>query len=203
MIARNLVPTCFRIGVILAILQAGAMAGSKVSTAPGTYRDWGREVDNVTIVETFHLDGYSDIAVESFDTSKVVLPDPKENTYAAVRSAMGTIKAAFLEGFQRNLRQKPGTNPVRGKGRALVVRIHVTKMDPGSQAARYFVSFGAGAVKVEMSGEVVDVASRKTLLRFTQERRSGVGGFGGGYGELFDRTARQIGGDVAFLLNAF
>jgi len=41
------------------------------------------------------------------------------------------------------------------------------------------------------------------LVRFAQERRSGFGAFGGGYRALFERTARQLGGDVAGLINAF
>ena len=85
----------------------------------------------------------------------------------------------------------------------LVIRARLTKLDPGSQAARYWVSFGAGAVKIEMTGEVIDAASRKTLVRFKQERRSGFGAFGGGYRELFVRTARQIGEDIAALISAF
>ena len=158
----------------------------------------------MTILQPFRLDAYNDIAVESFDITGVTLPNPKENTHAAVRSALGSLKPAFIEGFQKNLRRKPGgANPVRGKGQTLVIVVRLTKLDPGSQAARYWGGFGAGAVKIEMTGEIVDASSRKILVRFKQERRSGFGMFGGGYGELFARTARQIGGDVAGLLNAF
>jgi hypothetical protein len=83
------------------------------------------------------------------------------------------------------------------------VRARITKSDPGSQAARYWGGFGAGAAKVGISGEIVDGASGKVLVRFTQERRSGFGLLGGGYRELLDRTMRQIGGDVAGLVRAF
>lgn len=55
----------------------------------------------------------------------------------------------------------------------------------------------------EWSGEISDGASKKTLVRFKQERRSAFGAFGGGYEELFTRTARQIGEDIAGLVNAF
>ncbi len=58
-------------------------------------------------------------------------------------------------------------------------------------------------MKVGIVGEFIDAPSGKVLVRFAQERRSGFGLFGGGYGELFVRTAQQIGGDVAGLLNAF
>jgi hypothetical protein len=204
MIARNFVLVCFVFGSLTLAPRDNANAASKGPTMPGTYRDWNGDIDEMTIVQSFRLDTYNDIAVASFDVSKVTLPDPKENTYSAVRSALGSVKPAFIEGFQENLRRKPGgPNPARGKGRALVIAVRLTKLDPGSQAARYFGSFGAGAVKIEMTGEILDSASRKVLVRFKQERRSGFGAFGGGYGELFNRTARQIGGDIAGLLNAF
>jgi Domain of unknown function (DUF4410) len=204
MIKRNLVRVYFLSGVLTVALFANTAAGSKGATTPGTYHDWNGDIDEVTILQPLHLDTYNDIAVEAFDVTKVPLPNPKENTYEAVRSALNSLKPAFLEGFQKNLRRKPGgPNPVRGKGQTLVVLVRLTKADPGSQAARYFGGFGAGAVKIEIAGEFVDAASRKVLVRFKQERRSGFGMFGGGYGELFTRTARQIGGDVADLLNAF
>jgi uncharacterized protein DUF4410 len=201
MIARNFVLSCFLLGSLSLTLPENAAAGKRATT-PGTYRDWN-DIDEVTIVQPFRLDAYNDIAVESFDLSKVPLPNPKENTHAAVQSALSTIKPAFMEGFQQELRRKPGgVNTVRGKGETLVIVARLTKLDPGSQAARYFGGFGAGAVKIEMMGDVVDARSRKVLIRFKQERRSAFGLFGG-YGELFVRTARQIGGDIAGLLNAF
>ena len=204
MIARNFNLFCLLPGVLTLALLADPAAASNGTTMPGTYRNWNSDIDEVTIVQPFRLDTYNDIAVESFDIAGVILPNPKDNTYEAVRSALNSIKPAFIEGFQKNLRRKPGeANPVRGKGQTLVIRARLTKLDPGSQAARYWGGFGAGAVKIEMTGEVVDASSRKTLIRFKQERRSGFGAFGGGYGELFARTARQIGGDIADLLNAF
>jgi len=192
-----------RCGIVFLALLAEAGAASKGGITPGTYRDWNGDVDEVTILQGFRLDDYNDIAVESFDTSGVAMPNPKDNTYEAVRSAQGSIKSSFIEGFQQKLRKKPGVNGPRSQGKALVIRVRVTKLDPGSQAARYFASVGAGSVKIGLTGEVFDAASHKTLVRFVQERRSGVGLLGGAYSELFARTARQIGGDIAGLLNAF
>lgn len=204
MIARNFTLFCVLPGVLMLAGLDDATAASKGTTTPGTYRNWNGDMDEVTILQPLRLDAYNDIAVESFDTAGVILPSAKENTHEAVRSALSLIKPAFIEGFQKNLRRKPGgANPVRGKGQTLVIRARLTKLDPGSQAARYWAGFGAGAVKIEMMGEIVDASSRKTLIRFKQERRSGFGAFGGGYSELFARTARQIGRDVADLLNAF
>jgi hypothetical protein len=204
MIARNFVLFCFLLGSLTLGLRENAGAASKETTPGKTYRNWHGDIDEVTILQPFRLDTYNDIAVESFDTSRVTLPNPKENTHAAVQSALGSIKPAFIEGFLKNLRRKTGgANTVPGKGETLVIIVRLTKLDPGSQAARYWAGLGAGAVKIEMTGDVVDARSRKVLVRFKQERRSGFGIFGGGYGELFIRTARQIGGDVADLLNAF
>jgi hypothetical protein len=205
MIARNFVLFCFVLGSVGLAFPTQTCAARKGATAPGTYRDWNGDIDEVTILQTFRADSYNDIVVESFDSTGVKLPDPRDNTYQAVQSAIRLVKPAFIEGLQAKLRHKladAGYVP-RGKGRGLVIRARLIKLDPGSQAARYFAGFGAGAVKVAMTGEIVDAASGKVLVRFRQERRSGFGAFGGGYGALFVRTARQIGGDVAGLINAF
>ena len=110
-----------------------------------------------------------------------------------------------MAGLEESARRKIDASNPRGTGkrRTLVIRARVTKLDPGSQAARYFFSFGAGAVKIAMAGEIIDGATKKTLVRFKQERRSAVGLLGGGYEALFKRTAHQIGGDIAGLVNAF
>jgi len=205
MIARNFARFCLVLGSFVLALPDNAGAASQGSTTPGTYRHWGGEIDEVTILQPFGLDNYSDIAVESFDTGGVLLPNPQENTFAAAQLALNSIKPAFIEGFQKNLRQKPGqTNSSRGRGETLVIRARLTQLDPGSQAARFWGrGLGGGSVKVEMIGEVIDARSRKTLVRFRQKREAGFGAFGGGYGDLFARTARHIGRDVADLLNAF
>lgn len=199
MIARNIVLFCLVVGNLTSALCSSALAAEKTATAPGTYRDWNGDIDEVTILQPFNAANYDSIAVETFDIAGLQMPNPKDNTYPAVQAAIRLIKPAFITGLEQNARRKIGPS---GKGRTLVVRIRVTKLDPGSRAARYW-GVGAGAVKVAMAGEIIDAASKKTLLRFQQERRSAFGMFGGGYEELFTRTARQIGGDIASLVNAF
>jgi hypothetical protein len=175
-------------------------ARSVQSTAASvTYRDW-HDVDEVTIIQSFNASSYSQIAVESFDSSGVKLPEMNDNTYRAVQSALRTIKPAFIDGLERKAQRKAGS---ASAGQTLIIRARLTKVDPGSQAARYWVGYGAGAVKIAMVGEIIDGVSGKTLVRFAQERRSGFGMFGGGYSALFQRTARQLGGDIAGLINAF
>jgi Domain of unknown function (DUF4410) len=188
-------------------ILAGVVAtfmGALVVAAPappvqGTYRDW-HDVDEVTILQPFNAASYSQIAVESFDSTRVKLPPANDNTYHAVQSAIHVMKPAFMAGLAEKAQRKANAN---APGKMLVVRARLTKVDPGSQAARYFVGFGAGAVKIAIAGEIIDRASGKVLVRFAQERRSAFGAFGGGYGELFQRTAHQLGGDIGELINAF
>ena len=200
MIARNIVLFCLVVGNLTLLAPPDAMGARKAATSPGTYRDWGGDIDEVTILQPFNAAGYDAIAVESFNTAGVALPNPKDNTYPAVQKALTSIKPAFMEGLEQNARRK--IDPTVTKGRTLVIRARLIKVDPGSQAARYFLP-GAGAVKIAMAGEIIDGSTKKVLVRFQQERRSAVGVFGGGYEALFRRTARQIGGDIAGLVNAF
>jgi hypothetical protein len=184
---------------VVAVFVCSVVLAAREPTTPGTYHDW-HDVDEVTIIQPFNASSYSQIAVESFDSAGVRLPDPNDNTYRAVQLALRTMKPAFMEGVARKAKRKAG---VIGPAKTLVIRVRLTKIDPGSQAARYVVGFGAGTVKIAIAGEIIDGASGKVLVRFVQERRSGFGLFGGGYAALFGRTARQLGGDVAELINAF
>ena len=185
--------------VASALLSTLAVATAAAPPVPGTYKDW-HDVDEVTIVRPFNASAYDQIAVESFDSTGVKLPPTNENTYGPVQSAIRLMKPAFMDGLAQKAQRKAGANR---SSKTLVVRARLTKLDPGSQAARWFVGFGAGAVKIGIAGEIIDGSSGKVLVRFAQERRSGFGAFGGNYDELFMRTARQLGGDIGGLINAF
>jgi hypothetical protein len=182
----------------LALVVCQSIVAAPASTAPGTYRDW-HDVDEVTIIRPFVAANYSQIAVESFDRTRVKLPPANENTYQAVQLALQRMKPAFIQGVSEKAKRKTAGN---APGKTLVIRARLTKVDPGSQAARLWVGFGAGAVKIAMIGEIVDAASGKVLVRFAQERRSSFGAFGS-YGPLFERTARELGEDVGTIINAF
>ena len=190
----------------LPLLAAPAIArrGKEAPTAPGKYKDWGGEIDQLEVVEPFHLADYSKLVVVPFDTQGTPLPEPSDNTFGPVKAVLVDPAGPFTEGLGPALAAK--IRIARGETReekTLLVRAKVLQMDPGSRAARYWAGFGAGAARAELEGEVVESASGKVLLRFRQERRSGVGTMGGDYAELMDRNLRQIGEDVAFILKAF
>lgn len=179
-----------------------ADAQKNAAARAGRYTDWN-DVDQVTIVQPFQKSSYSRVVVQQLDTRNAPLPDAKDNSYADVKSALASSTRPFADGVQKKL---PGMRVDTGKGGgagALIIRVRITKSDPGSQAARYFAGFGAGAAKVGVAGEILDGSTNKVLVQFAQERRSGVGFFGGGYRELLDRSLHQIGGDVAGLIRAF
>ena len=187
----------FAIAALLAVPAAHAQKGG--ATKPGKYTDF-HDIDEVTIVQPFQSRNYNRIVVQRLNTANAPLPEPSDNSYADVKAALANSTAPFMEG----VREKSGmqVQPGAGGPGSLIIRARITKSDPGSQAARYWGSFGAGAAKVGISGEIVDGGTGKVLARFVQERRSGFGLFGGGYRELLDRSLRQIGGDVAGLIRA-
>lgn len=188
--------------VVLAPAQARQSAAQ---TAPGRYADWGPDIDQVEIFRTFRLGDYERVVVEPFATDGVALPPAEDNTYTPVKSVLERFTPLFVAGLRDGRLAQPveGAAASSSGAHALRLRGKVVLLDPGSRAKRYWGGFGAGAVRVEIRCEVVDGASGEVLLAFSQQRRSGFGGFGGGYEELMERTVRQIAGDTARLLQQF
>jgi hypothetical protein len=202
---RPLLSLCL-VALSLAVAAAPAAARRKgaTPTAPGRYKDWGGELDQLEIVRSFRLADYTTLTAEPLDTRATPLPEKNDNAFEPVKAVLAEPTKPLLDGIAGGLgiRLRLAAGPARGEG-TLVLRGRVTKMDPGSQAARYWVSFGAGAVRVEIAGELVDAETGDVLLRFRQERRSGFGDFGGEYEELLNRSLTAVGADVAYLLKAF
>ena len=195
-------PLLLAVTASVLLVPSPADAQKAGAPKPGRYTDF-HDLDEVTVMQPFQLRSYKRVVVQRLDTKNAPLPDANDNSYAEVKAALASSAEAFARGMQDKL---GGTRVEAGRGGGagtLVIRARVTKSDPGSKAARYFASFGAGAAKTGIAGEIVDGGTNKVLARFIQERRSGFGMFGGGYRELLDRNMRQIGGDVAGLLRAF
>jgi hypothetical protein len=187
---------------VLAIAVA-AMAAKKVPTVPGKYQEWGPDIDSIEIVKTFKASDYPKVVVQPLDgssTPKAEEPDmvPKVAKVAA------TATEPFLAGVKKGF---PDAAIAQGAGAAgtLIVRGKVTVLDPGSRAKRMWVGYGAGAARTAIDGEIVDAKSGEVLIRFTQERRSGIERFGRGssYEEIMKRNLTAIGEDAANIIKEF
>jgi hypothetical protein len=75
-------------------LQAG---GGKAPTAPGTYKTWGPDIDEIEIVKTFRIADYDRIVVQHFDPSKAPLPDQNARWYGTLKMALASYDEAFIE----------------------------------------------------------------------------------------------------------
>lgn len=111
---------------------------------------------------------------------------------------------ALAEEIASSLRERgyqaqalPANAPPRG---AIVVSGRITRVDGGSQALRYFVSFGAGATKFGAAGAVTG-ADGTRLAGFSDERWSGWGIFGGSSRSLLQKCVRQVGRDIADMVD--
>ena len=196
------------LAALLVVASPLAARGKKSPTEPGIHRDWRDEIDQVEILEPFRLADYDAVVVEPLDGSRTELPEADDNTFAPVQSVLAHATSPYVAGLERGIGGRirivdASRDESEPGARRLILRGRIEKMDPGSQAARYWAGFGAGAAKTRILGELFDPESGKVLVKFDQERRSAVGEFGGDYEELMDRNLVQIGGDVAFLLAAF
>jgi hypothetical protein len=194
--------------LFVAIAAAPMEARGRKTTAkePGTYKEWGPDIDRIEIVKPFRFADYRKVQVEAFDTDGVELPDEDDNSYQSAKRALDDATEDFADGLDEELEKDVsllrGTAEDGTQG-TLLIRGKVTLMDPGSRAARYWAGFGAGAARSEIEAEIVDAQSGEVLLRFTQERRSGVGAFGGDYEDLMQRNLVAIGRDAAKILREF
>ncbi|HYS56231.1 MAG TPA: DUF4410 domain-containing protein [Thermoanaerobaculia bacterium] len=196
--------------LVLAVIAPALYARGKkpAPTAPGTYKEWGQDIDKIEIIKTFKISDYDKIIVQPFDTTKAPLPDKKEKWYGTMKSALAATTEWFMEGLQPELKtkadlQQSSNSPKDSK--TLIIRGTVDAMDPGSRAGRYFGGFGAGSASTKLSFEVVDAKSGKVLAKVTQERRSAGTWKGGGGSDLdvMRDSVHAIAQDMAHVLDAF
>ena len=168
--------------VILIALSIPAHGGSD-STSPGKYQDWNRTVDKLEILQSFKISDYEKIIVLPLDTSPVFLPKKDDNTYKPVINVLSRITEVFIKGLKKGIEDKLNValvekedenNPEISMSGVLRIKGKVTEMDPGSWAKRFWIGFGSGKTRVEMEGEILDVKTRTTLLRFKHARVSAM-----------------------------
>jgi hypothetical protein len=193
----------------LSIVVPAVYARTKPApTAPGTYKEWGQDIDQIEIIKTFKIADYDKIVVEPFDTSKAPLPDPKEKWYGTLKTALEGYTSYFMEAFPKELKAKADVQQSSSAGKSaktLIIRGEVEQLDPGSRAGRYFGGFGAGSASTKLNVDIVDAKSGKVLAHVTQARRSG-GTFKMGGGNDLDvmrDAVHATGKDIAHVLDSF
>ena len=169
---RTLIALIVAVSVMTPLAHA---RGKKPVLTPGTYKEWGQDIDQIEIVKTFKIADYDKIVVQTFDTSAAPLPDKGDKSYN------------------------------RGPGREKLEHLAVEDLDPGSRAGRYFAGYGAGAASTKLSLEIVDAKTGDVLVRVTQARRSGgTFKFGGGSDlEVMRDSIHAAGKDIAHVVDAF
>jgi len=103
-----LLRTKFTVAALLFVLAPLALArgNAKPSTEPGSYKDWGPDIDQMEIVKSFKAGDYSRIVVVPFDTSKAALPDAKDRSYNSVKSAVDGYTETLTEALRDEVKGK-------------------------------------------------------------------------------------------------
>ena len=197
------------LGLILSTAPSLHARGSKpANTAPGTYKQWGQDIDEIEILKTFKVSDYSTIAVKPLDTSSTPMPDKGDRSYDSIKTVLDSYTETLIEGLRGELKAHAKVEQASGtdkSARTLLVRAKVESLSPGSRAKRYVGGFGAGAAGTKISGDLVDSASGKVLAHFSQERRS-AGSFkfaGGNDQQVMRDSIHAVAEDIAHILDAF
>ena len=207
--ARTLIPP-IRLCSLLALSVPGLFAGCATDKPalptqyPSAAKDW-HGMDSVDFERPWRLDNFARLVVEPLAANDTKLPPKDENTYEPVAAIIRKADTLYTNGISRGLHGKIGmmtTKPDPAE-KALLLRGKLAEVNPGSQAARYWAGFGAGAASVRITGEVVDAKSGDVLLKFNQLRAGAVGAFGGSYDGLLTDCIVSIGRDVGRMLGYF
>jgi len=147
---------------------------------------------------------FRDAVKEHLETTPVeaaMKPEPAKD--APAPSETQAPPSAPTEPAQASTPSPASSAPAPTTRRFLRVRGQVSKLDPGSQAARYWVGFGAGHARVEIKCEILDDTSGEVLASLTQARVSSGGLFGGGYDALLQKLTEEVGEELGALLKFF
>jgi hypothetical protein len=142
-------------------------------------------------------------------TQYISTPDPIEqlDTYAVLEVApprtdgeefleiteeeVLSIQEALVERLQKKKVMPEVTFKTDATDRVMLVNSTITRFDTGSQAARYFVGFGAGVAKMVMHVALVDKGTGTTIAETDVQNKIRGGFFGG------SANARNMGKEIA------
>ena len=89
--------------------------------------------------------------------------------------------------------------PPAGEG-VLLLQGDIARLTEGSQAARYFLSFGAGATKAQIETRFLDGQSREVRMITADRRAAGMGIFGGDSRQFLTESMDQMADGLVKLL---
>ena len=150
------------------------------------------KLDRISKIEPFH--------VQLFDVADADLGKPKHRDTAEMlaRSAPHLLAVDIVEALREAgfssvvLDEQPDTSSTSH----LVLKGKFTKLNPGSQAARAWIGFGAGESKVCVIGRIDDGAG-KMLGEFSHCQK----GLGWGKGDnQMESSAARVGDSIAMFL---
>src|SRR5207248_1385275 len=122
------------VSILSLSIVAPAFARTKPApTAPGTYKEWGQDIDSIEIINTFKMADYDKVVVLPFDTSKVPLPDKNAKWYGTLKMSLASYNQAFIEAFEKELKAKAAVTEASETpktSRTLVLRGAVEELDP-------------------------------------------------------------------------
>jgi hypothetical protein len=192
-----------RFALVVLMFSLAGILSAATPKAPGKYQEWGPDIDEVEVLQSFRFSDYANVVIEPLGASST-LPAPDADLVDVSAKVVANATPPFLAGVKKVL---PSVTVAAGEppARTLIVRTKITLMDPGSRAKRMWIGYGAGAARTAIEGEVVDGATGKVLVRFVQERRSGIERFGRGssYEEIMKRNLTALGQDAGELLKEF
>ena len=195
---------------VIAVAPALHARGRKApaSTEPGSYKEWGPDIDEMQILKSFKIANYDRVVVLPFDSSATPMPDKDDNSYAATKSVLAGYSDTLVEALRPELKaplKVETADKAPRTAKTLIIRGKVDEMNPGSRAARMWAGYGAGAAGSKVTGEIVDAKTGDVLAKFTQARRSG-GSFkfgGGDYTRVMRDSIHATGQDIAHMLDMF
>lgn len=77
--------------------EARRKKSQAASTEPGTYQEWGPNIDQIEVLKTFSAGDYKTIVVVPFATGDGELPKKEDNTYEPVKEVLASVSEPFAE----------------------------------------------------------------------------------------------------------
>jgi len=197
--------------LFICLLCSCAHQAPNIEASHGIVKDWNGSIDELEILEPLDLNAYSRVIVANLDTSATPLPPADENTCGPTKIVLKSASDIFTNALRDEFKEAKSSQEIVGPvdkvtgadSRTLIVKGKVTEMNPGSQALRYWVGFGAGKSRVEVAGEIIDAQSNKPLARFKHAKASGIGTFGGDYQKFLTDDTHDVGEDIGKMLLYF